>query len=281
MITYTTARNLLGTLTGDSGTTNLTTLDQLHNEAIREVITAKPWGFRQKSTVLDTIASQQFYNLPADCGKVLNTTVLNGTTRYTPKRLKSREEWDRLNQTTNFTSNIPEYYFVFGKTIGFYPTFSSATDDAITINYEREQKDLSITDYTTGNILTATSGSTAIVGTSTSWTAQMAGRYLRISDSDTANKGDGYWYEIASVATTTTLTLVAPYSGSSIAVGSASYTIGQTSIIPEDHQMAPIYRALDNYFSYIKPAPDRAQLAKNDYANAMRRMQIDCGSMAV
>lgn len=271
----------MGTLTGDSSSVNLTTMDTLHNEAIREVIVSKPWGFRQKSKTISTVASQQFYNLPADCGKVLNATVLIGSTRYTPHRIKTREDWDMLNQTSSVTSNTPEYYFVYAKTVGFYPKPSSATSDAITVNYEREVKDLSIADYTTGTITSIANSATTVTGSGTTWTAQMAGRYIRITDSNTANTGDGYWYEISSVTSATVLELVSPYNGTSISAGTAAYAIGQTSIIPEDHQMTPIYRAVENYFSYIQPEVARAQQAKVNYQEAMRRLQAECGAMAV
>jgi hypothetical protein len=280
MITYTSGRTLLGSLTGDTSSTNLTVMDTLHNEAIREIVSTKPWGFRQK-TVTRSTETDNVHNLPADCAQVLNITVTpDGTTKYTPRRIKSRDEWDRLTQSTNVTSNIPEAYFIFDGTYSFYPMPSSAETDAITIAYQRRVKDLSVADYTTGTIVSIASGATTVTGSGTSWTAAMAGRYIRITDSDTANKGDGLWYEVASVTSATVLELVSPYGGTSISAGSANYTIGQTSIIPEDHQMTAIYRAVESYFSYIQPEKDRAQLAKLNFQERMRTMQIECGAMA-
>jgi hypothetical protein len=280
MLTYTTGRNLLGKLSGDSSSANLTVLDSLHNEFIREVITIKPWPFRQK-TVTRSTETDNIHDLPADCGKVVNITVTIGSTKYSPRRVKTREDWDKLTQSTNTTSNTPEAYFVFGKTYSFYPAPSSATTDAVTIVYVREHKDLSIADYTTGGVLTATNGSTSIVGTGTTWTSAMAGRYLRITDSDTANKGDGVWYEIASVTSATALALVAPYAGTSISSGNAAYAIGQTSIIPEDFQMLPIHRTLEHYFTFMQPEKERAQLAKGLYAEGLKRMQAELGSTSI
>lgn len=281
MFTYTTSRNLIGNLTADAGSTNLAIMDTLHNEAIREVITQKPWGFRQKTKTISTVASQQLYDLPADCGKVVNVTVTIGTTKYTPKRIKSRDDWDRLTQSTSTTSDTPEYYFVFGKELGFYPTPSTATSNAITYTYERIHKDLLIADYTTGTVSAVTSGSSTVTGSGTTWTAQMAGRYIRIDQSNTANTGDSMWYEIESVASTTSLTLVSPYNGSSIAAGSATYTIGQSSMIPEDYQMVPIYRACEIYFTTIQPEQDRAAKFKELYIEGMRRIQSECGSLSI
>lgn len=295
MFTYTSRRNLAGKLTGDSSAENLAILDTLLNEADREVITAKPWPFLQRSRTQGTDTSNIHY-LPADCVKVLNITVTSGSTKYTPKRVQTREEWDRLTQSTNTTSDTPEAYFVFGKTFSFYPAPSTSTAGAVTLNYKRGQRDLTIADYTTQGIFTASylppadspdftptsvTTSSQIVGLTTTWTTSMAGRYLRINESNTNNKGDGQWYEIASVESATELTLVTPYQGTSISGGNASYTIGQVSIIPEEFQMVPMYRAIENYFTYIQPETERATQAKNNYLEGMRRMNAECGSNSI
>lgn len=279
MLTYTSARNLLGSLSGDNSAANLIVLDTLYNESIRKVVSLKPWSFRQASRIQST-ETDNVHNLPGDCGKVVNITVTIGTTKYSPRRIKSREAWDRLTQTTN-TSNIPEAYFIFGKIYSFFPGPSSATANAILVSYQREHKDLSIPDFTTGNIVSITNGTTTVTGSGTAWTSPMAGRYIRITESSTANTGDGYWYEIASVTSATVLELVNPYNGTSIAAGSAAYTIGQSSMIPEDHQMVPLHDTLNQYFTYVQPEPDRATLSKNAFADGIRSMNADCGSTAI
>lgn len=281
MLTYTTGRNLAGKLTGDSSSANLTILDTLINESIREIITMKPWNYRETSTTISTVASQQFYNLPSDCIRVNNVTITIGTTKYTPREVKTREDWDRINQTTNYLSNIPVNYFVFGGQVGFWPTPVSATANAITLSYLRGHKDLNVADYTTGTITTATNGSTGITGSGTSWTSQMAGRFIRITLADTANTGDGTWYKIASVTSTTVLVLSAVYTGNSISAGSASYVIGQVSIIPEEFQMVPIHRACEIYFSAIQPEQLRAGIFKNLYAEGIKRMNIELGANSI
>lgn len=280
MLTYTSRRNLAGKLTGDSSSESLTLLDTLLNESDRDIISMKPWPFRQKTVSRDT-ETDNVHDLPADCAKVVNITVTIGSTKYTPRRITTRDEWDRLTQSTNTTSNTPEAYFVSANTYSFYPAPTSATTDGVALTYEKRQKDLSVADYTTGGVLTATQGSTAIVGTSTTWTSAMAGRYIRITDSDTANKGDGLWYEIASVGSATTLTLVSEYQGTSISAGNAAYTIGQTSMIPEDHQMTSVYRAVENYFTFMQPDPNRAAQAKTLYSEAIKRLQVECSSTGI
>jgi hypothetical protein len=276
MLTYTSARNLLGPLSSDSSAANLTLLDTLHNEFIREVVSLKPWPFRDKTRTFSTNTANIHY-LPADCGKVNTITVTICSTKYTPKVIKDRETWDRLTQSTT-TSNTPESVFVFDNFFSFYPAPSSATTDAGLISFKRLQKDLSIADYTAGTILSIANGATTVTGNTPSWTVKMAGRWIRITDSNTANTGDGEWYEIASVTSSTVLELVTPYNGTTISAGTAAYTIGQTSIIPEDFQMVPIYRTLEMYFTAIMPEETRAAQFKGLYAENVKRMQNELSS---
>jgi len=279
MLTHTLRRNLAGKLTSDSSADNLTTLDTLLNEADREILTLKPWPFAYKSRSFSTNTANVHF-LPQDCGVVNTITVTIGTTKYTPYVVTTREEWDYLNQSTS-TSNTPEYVYIFGNSFSFYPAPSSATTDAGTISFKRRQKDLSVADYTIGTISSIALAGVAVVGSGTTWTTQMAERYIRITDSNTTNTGDGQWYEIASVESTTALTLVAPYSGTAISGGSAAYTIGQVSIIPDEFQMGSVYRAVENYFSYIQPEQERATLAKNNYAEMVQRMKAELGSRTI
>jgi len=276
MLTYTSGRNLFGKLASNSSSANLTIADTLINEKIREVITWKPWDFRERTRTASTVASQQFYNLPNDFRKLKNVTVTIGSTKYSPRECKSREHWDRLNQSTT-TSNTPEWYYVFNKQLGFFPTPSSATTDAITYIYEKGHKDLSVADYTTGTITTTATASnvTTVTGSGVTWTSAMVGRYIKI---DTGSGGDGLWYEIATVPTSTTLTLTLPYLGTAISSGSATYIIGEVSMIPEDFQIVPLYGALELYFTSIQPEIERADRFKRLFMEGKASMQSELGN---
>lgn len=127
-------------------------------------------------------------------------------------------------------------------------TANGGTGNTITVNSKRNVKDLSIADYTTGTIVSVANGGTAVVGTGTSWTTKMAGRYIRITDSDVANAGDGYWYEIASVGSATTLTLSRAYGGATISAATVAYTIGQMPLLPENYEVLPVYEATSVYW---------------------------------
>jgi len=246
MLSYTKSLTLYQNLTKDSTTRNTDIFNVLLNEKIRSLLSSFPRHFLERSKNINTVASQQFYDLPFNFKKMLNCYITVGSTKYIPLESPNRDYWDELNRSVN-TSTMPQYYFIFNNQIGFYP-IPSASSNVITINYEIRVKDLSIADYTTGTITTATNGDETIVGSGTTWTTKMAGRWIRITDSDTANTGDGEWYKIDSVTDATNLELVSPYQGSSITAGSANYVIGQMSEIPEDYQMIPIYECISDYW---------------------------------
>jgi len=278
MLTFTGRRNLVGDLTNNSSSANLTLMDTLMNEFDRELITSANFDFLEKTATDSTVAAQQFYDLPQDLGKLINVTVKIGDFLYTPLEVSSRTFWDRLNESTTVQSDIPEWYFVFNGQIGFYPTPSSTTANAITYIYKRRQVDLAVADFSTGTITTATNGSTAIVGSGTSWTTGMAGRWFRITAGSAANLGDGQWYEIASITDGTNLVLVKEYQGTSISAGTAAYILGEVSIIPEEFQILSPYRAIEHYYNSVSPNSDRAALYKNLYEEGKARMLAERGS---
>lgn len=249
MLTYTSGRNLYGKLTQDSSASNLTDGDTIINNVLREILGVQEWTFLNKTATITSVASQQFYDLPSDCIRPFNVTLTVSTTKYSPRECPSREFWDILNQSTSQTSDTPEWYFIIGGQVGFYPTLSSASN-TITINYKKRFKDLSLADYTTGTVDIVTNGDETVTGSGTTWTTPMAGRWLKIAPTNVAtSSGDGLWYEIDSVTSATVLELVKTYRGTSLTTGaSATYTIGEVYPLPEEYHMLPIYKAVALYW---------------------------------
>lgn len=273
MLTLTGSRNLYGQLTNNDGATNLTLGDTLINEGIRRLLGTIDWPFLEKQTTINTVDGQQFYQLPADCDKVVSVSITVGSYRYRPRQVTSFNDWDFVNSPTGSESDVPSYFFILGDSIGFWqiPATSSNT---ITINYLKSVRDLSVADYTTGTITSIANGATAVVGNGTTWTDQMIGKYIRITHSNTDNTGDGIWYEIAAVPTTTTLTLDEPYEGNTIAAGTATYTISDIMVVPERYQMAPIYSAVAEYWR-MTGEPSRADRFEQMYERLAQQMVGD------
>lgn len=273
MLSYSGERTIFGQLSNDSSATNLTLGTLLLNEMRRQILSSRRWKFLEKTKTLSTVASQQAYDLPADLNWLSGLTVTISSTKHRPTEVHSRLEWDLINQSTSVTSDIPEYFFLTNSTVEFYPTPSSSTSDAITFKYGRKQKDLSVVDYTTGTITSIANGASAVIGSGTTWTTKMNNRWIRFTDSDTANTGDGEWYEINPVVTATTLTLDTLYNGISIAAGTATYTIGQMSLLPEAYHFLPLYKALVHYFTSVKPDQLKSKLYNDMYVNLFSDME--------
>jgi len=94
----------------------------------------------------------------------------------------------------------------------------------------------------------AANGGSLIVASGTTFTADMIGRYIQITQTTAANGGDGFWYEIGYYYSATQIGLLKPYEGTAISSGSAAYTIGQCSVIPEAYDVGICFRAAALYW---------------------------------
>lgn len=270
MLSYTAGRDLYGELTNNDSSTNLSLGDVLINEGIRELLGDQAWWFLESQATDTTVADQENYELPEDFDKMNTVTVTSGSTKYNPLALQSRHDYDFMTEST-ITSDIPEYFYIYDNTLYLYPTPASA-GNTITMNYKKKVVDLSQADYTTGTITTATNGDETITGNGTTWVAGMAGRYMRI----TAPTGDHKWYKIASVTDTTHLELDVPYNGTSIAAGSATYTIGEMPVIPEKYQAAPVYYATSVYWDKNNDSGRAANFMQR-FENKRKSMRFEEG----
>ena len=246
MLSYTSLRNLFGKYTNNTTSSNLTDGDQYINDAIRQICASNSWDFIEKTSTATTTASTQSYKLPFDYDKLISVTVTIGTTQYIAREVADKITWDYLNQNTQITSNIPSYYFILGEQLLFWPIPSSSSN-TITYTYLKRVKDLSNADLTAQTV-SVTSGSTTVTGSGTSWRRGIIGSWIKIApntSSDTTS-GDGEWYEISAVASTTSLTLVKAYNGSTVTSGTA--IIGQMPVLPDSYHKMPVYRAAVEYW---------------------------------
>lgn len=128
-----------------------------------------------------------------------------------------------------------------------------------------------------GPIIAYNQAGNTITGSSTSWTTNMANRWINIPEeqSNTAS-GDDKWYQIQSVESTTSLTLYGDYQGLSLT--GATYTIGEVPILPEDYQDLALYRALWIYHNSIDPDANQAKIYKDLYDSGMEVLDYEFSS---
>lgn len=222
------------------------------------------------------VGGVQTYNLPPDYSKLKTGTLTIGNLRWNPREILTRQEWDDLN-VFPYYADIPNNYFIWNYQFNLWP-IPSTTGNIIAFNYKRRIPDLSLADYTTGT-LTATNGSNIITGASTIWIVTTnntnESRYLQIPQPT----GDNAWYQIATVNSTTSLTLTAPYQGTS--VSGASYIIGQMPNLYEDFHDMLLYKALTYYFSSIVDNEGKKKEWEDAYDAKLKLLEEYCGTKSV
>jgi len=276
---YTGGRNLYAELTNDTSSTNLANGDLYINADIGRILGKRDWPFLYREGTVNSVANQQYVEIPRKIKKVKTVTVESGSSRWHPREAPDRDFWNRLNYTiaTAYTSDFPDWWYSENGRVFLHPTPSTTRTVFISgrIGFNR----LNIADYTTGTV-TSVLGSTRVTGGGTAWTNSMVGRFIRLTASDTANSGDDQWYEIASVPSATTLDLKKPYEGQSVTANSSAYAIGQMSPIPDGYQEAPIYRAAQKYYTgkNVPGAADKALMFKEMATELENQLDVDYGS---
>lgn len=263
MRSYTSGRNQYGRWSKNTTSVNLTDGDLVANDTYRHICAMKDWPFLERVRTLSTTANTQFKNLPYDCDQVREVSVLplGSTYRRTPKLSPSPEHWDQLNMST-FTSDFAEWYFIRNGQIGLWP-IPATTGGTITIDQKTRVIDLSIADITSSTVASIANGATTLT-VSAGLVNMMTGMWINITyNPGVTNTGDGVWYEIASVTSSTVLELVRAYGGTTISAGTAACTIAQMPLLPEAFQDMPWLRAAGMY--WMKESDSRSEAFLSQY----------------
>jgi len=172
-----------------------------------------------------TVADQVYYHYPPDVVDIENVQVTVNSVKYPLDPVHSQSVWNWLNSLTIQTSAIPQFIFPRRDDFGIWPTPQAVY--TITFDYHMRDRSLTVADYSDGTVA-VTENSATVTGTSTTFTANMVGRWFQV----TTNTADSYWYRITSYTSATVITLESNYEG---ATGSSlSYKIGESPEIPEE-----------------------------------------------
>lgn len=238
-----------------SDTTAMTLIDTNVNDSIRTICNLQGGKLRFLEATKDmvTVADQETYQIPNGFRKLIDMYIYSDdgssttSTIYSPEMVFDPTKWKLVKQYRLGSQDVPYFVYVENTTYKIQP-IPSSSGNKITLRGRLQTRDLSIADYTTGSVVSIANGGTAVVGTGTTWTADMVGRYIKITETTAANGGDGFWYQIGSYTSSTSIGLTKPYEGTSIAAGTAAYTIGQCSVIPEAYDIGVVYRATALYW---------------------------------
>ncbi len=233
----------------------MTLIDTNVNDSIRTICNLQGGKLRFLESTSDmvTVASQEGYQIPNKYRKLIDLQIWSGDGTsntqmiYHPEMVFDPMRWAQVQQYRMGSQDVPYFAYVENTSYKVQP-IPASSGNLIRLRGRLRTRDLSIADYTTGSIVSIANGATAIIGTGTTFTADMVGRYIRITETTAANGGDGYWYEIGTYTSATSIGLTKPYEGTTIAAATAAYTIGQVSPIPEAYDIAIVYRATALYW---------------------------------
>lgn len=232
--------------------------------------------FNRKERYTNTVANQQYYQLPEDGQKLKEVIVSIGGWNVPLEQVADEHVWLQMNSLPGY-SGQPTHYFVKGyDQIGIYPVPSATVTNGIELVFSPKHVEMTQSDYTTGSI-TVTQGSQTITGTGTTFSQTLVGQWLQATDGTDEN-----WYKVATFGDPSTLTIDNFYQGPS---GSGkTFRIGQVVDIPEEFSEAPSDYACFRFYlargdavkaSVFKDLFDSGlELAKDTYGNTTENQVI-------
>lgn len=201
------------------------------------------WKFLEKTATETSTASGGSYKLPADARKVISVMTTVSTTNYLPFGIEDPKIWDAVDAMNLGDSDVTLFWHQRGNSLLVAPDFSSASN-TIQFTYRKRVKEMTADDYSTGSIVSIANGGTALVGTGTTWTNAMEGRFIRIRGTN----GDGQWYELDTFTSTTAFSIVREYQGDTIAAATDAYVIGEMAAVPPEYHDLMLWRPLAIYY---------------------------------
>jgi hypothetical protein len=223
------------------------------------------------------------YPVPANISKITNDTITVGELVFQPFPTQSRQEWDMIN-TIPYTSDIPNYFFLYGGTLGIWP-IPSTDYNPITFNYKAKVPDFSYQDYSTGNVTAMTVGGFQVTGSGTSWSSafplNVDVSYFNLMLRVNPPFGDGTWYPISSFQSDTSLTLALPVVNAPNITVSSTYTIGQMPLLQEDFHDTLVYGSLMTYYGTIVKDPERYKMFSDMYQTRWTLMESYLGTKSL
>lgn len=212
----------------------------------------------EKPKTASTVASQQYYHLPAGVVNIEAATIQVNTNYYIPLQvIDSLDYWNYLNQLV-LTGPFPRAIFPREDDFGLWPVPSSAL--TITLNSHMGDRNLTVADYTTGTV-SISNNNTVLTGVGTTFTAAMVGRWFNMNDE--SQQDQGFWYRVSSFSSTTVLGIETSYNGTG--VSGKTYRICQVPELPTELHPCLEAGVVADYYSGPKSDIKKATWFNNVY----------------
>lgn len=233
-------------------------LELMYNVGYMQILTQFGRQVTEITAVTDMVVGQRGYQMPPDCLWPKTIELVDGTTITPLFEVASDKTWASM-KSGNMQGSPSHFHYRprFGVGGGVLETnpISSSADYDLRMTYEANDKELSKTVYNAGTV-TIEQGSADVVGTGTTFTADMVGRYLKV----TADGKDRLWYRVKTFTDTTHLTLENVYQGNAAATD--TYKISEMPNLPPDMHILPSYFSLMHWWSTKKNADKLKQFEK-------------------
>jgi hypothetical protein len=125
MKSFTQLSNNFVTYSQNATTANATLGKQMINDAHRYLL--QKYFNNEFTTTCRGVSQQQFYPLPSNYSKLKTVTITQGSLKWTPEEILTRQEWDKLN-VFPYYADIPKNFFIYdSNTIGIWPIPSTGS----------------------------------------------------------------------------------------------------------------------------------------------------------
>lgn len=206
-----------------------------------------------------TVAGQQYYHYPLGVSKIDDVVVTVGSVQFPLSVMNAQHTWDVMNAIQIQPSAIPQFIFPRRNDFGIWPIPQGVY--TITFYHYLRDRSLLVDDYTDGTV-SFTLGDATVTGTATTFTDAMVGRWLEVTDTDSADYG--WWYRISSVTDATHLELENSWQGTTT-TSAVTYRIGQTPEIPEEGHKMLADGATADYYGGIRADDEKATAWNNKF----------------
>lgn len=224
-----------------------------------QMVLAKMQDYMTQETVSQTtVANTQYYTYPRGIVSIESVVVTVGGVGYPLEVITSQRAWDVLNAVQFQPTAIPQFVFPRKGDYGIWPIPGGAY--TVTFNYHHRDRNLVLEDYTDGTIA-ITNGDATVTGSSTTFTAEMAGLWLEVTD--TTKSGWGRWYRIGSYTSATSLELETTWGYTTIT--GATYRIVQAPEIPEEGHIILCDGVTADYYAGIQNEASSATWFENKF----------------
>lgn len=268
MVTYDDFVQTCYDLADDNTAKNLAFILRIGNIGYRRAMRYFGRQFEERTKTANTVAAQQYYQLPIDYAFSKTFKVLVGTYSYPTEEVRGQKEWDDLNRITTISNTRPTKHFIRlnagigGDEVGFWP-IPSVSNEPITFVYEAVPANIGQAAVlsTTGSL---SNGSATLTDTAATFNTALVGRYFYAAPP----VGDGQYYKVSAYVSSTSLTIQNYYEGPTFS--NAAYGFYDLFGLPEEAQMLPVYYTMWHFY-LMRQNDELARQYKEDYNEEMKK----------